>query len=176
MSSKRLACLFLTALGVMGIHSVPLIGQEQCLTDAWNAKKAGNHDAAIRAADECINSFASAAKKTEDGLKNKPVIKPGRLSAPDRAKALDQGLLNDVAAAYIVKGEAAEVLAKNNAANADLQQGYNKLAIDAYEAALVYRHALVSDGRSPESFWSPCIAAANHLKNLTKTDHSQVCH
>lgn len=175
MSNERSVWQLLAAMVILTVHSAPLIGQQQCLRTAWKAMDDHNYDAAIHAAETCIHRFANAARQKEQELRNVRPTPEGRLPSAERTKVLEQGILNDVAAACIVKGEAAEELAKNNSTNTALKEGYKKTAIEAYEAALEYRHALVSDGNSPEAFWSPCQAAAGHLRELTGEDRSQRC-
>jgi hypothetical protein len=175
MSNERLPYLLLFVTAVLAIHSAPLIAEQQCLKKAWAAKSAQNYDAAIQAADSCIHRFANAAKHKEEELRNVPLLGTGSLPPADRSKALTQGILNDVAAACIVKGESAEALAQNHTADAALKEDFKKVAIGAYEAALAYKHARVLDPGPPETFWSPCEAAADHLQDLTGEDRSKLC-
>src|SRR5436305_11494991 len=159
MSSKRFACTLLIVMVIRAIHSVPLAAEQQCLRTAWAAQNAQSYDAAVRAAGTCIQRFANAAKRKEEELRTTPLLGTGPLSPADKTKALSLGILNDVAAACIVKGESAEALAQNHSADAALQEGFKKVAIEAYEAALAYKHARVLDPSPPETFWSPCEAA-----------------
>lgn len=114
MSNKRLSYL---PLIVLAIHSAPLIAEQQCLKTAWAAKNAQNYEAAMQAADSCIHRFANAAKRKEEELRSVPLLGTGSLPPADRTKALTQGILNDVAAACIVKGESAGALAQHHAAS-----------------------------------------------------------
>jgi hypothetical protein len=173
MSSKRFTCTLLIVMVISAIHSSLLVAEQQCLKTAWAAKDAQNYDAAIRAADTCIHRFANAAKRKEEELRTMPLLGTGSLPPADRTKALKLGILNDVAAACIVKGESAEALAQNHATDAALKDGFKKVAIEAYEAALAYKHARVLE--PPETFWSPCEAAADHLQELTGQDQSKLC-
>ncbi len=176
MSSKRFAYTLLIVMVMLAIHSAPLVAQQQCLKKAWADQNAQNYDAAVRAADTCIRRFANAAKRKEQELRTAPQLGTGSLPPADKTKALKLGILNDVAAACIVKGESAEALAQNHATNAALNEDYKKMAIEAYEAALAYKHARVLD--PPETFWSPCEAAADRLqdlKDLTDQDRAKLC-
>ena len=174
MSSKKLASL-LASTTVLAMNSSSLIALQPCLKTAWAFQEGHCYDAAIQAAEQCIQGFARAAKQKEEELRNVPLIPPGPLPPADRVRAVGQGILNDVAAACIVKGEAAEALAQSYSKNVLLHEGFTKIAIEAYETALVFRHALVSDGKTPETFWSPCLAASDHLQVLTGQDRSKVC-
>jgi hypothetical protein len=115
---------------------------------------------------------SSLAFRSEDGSRDKG--DPEELNPQEETTNVEQKI-GDVAAACIVRGEAAEALAQNYTKNALLHEGFTKVAIEAYEAALVFRHALVSDGKTPEAFWSPCLSASDHLRVLTGQDRSRSC-
>jgi hypothetical protein len=170
----------LAVMVVLALHSAPLASEEKCLKDAWSKFNASDYDAAINNANSCIDNFAQDADELEMKLQKEhaPVIPPEQVSSEaDKHKVFKQGLLNDVAAAYIVKAKAAEALAEKRFKSASEKAALKRKAIGAYEAACHYEHALVWDPGPPGSdhgwFWSPFKVASHRLAKLREEDGSK---
>jgi hypothetical protein len=169
MPSRTLASSLLAATVVLVLRSAPVGAEEACLKSAWGHLKASEYDAAIEAADLCIDNFALEAKRLEAGLKETPPLAP---SNANKNKIFKQGILNDVAAAYVVKGKAAEAMALKSK-SAPEKAAFKQTAIEAYEAASGYKHAWVWDPGPPEGhgwFWSPSQVASDRLTRLKHED------
>ena len=139
--------------------------EEQCLSDAWAALNSSNYRTAIQAADKCIADFHLKAERDQATLaqRREPEPPTGAVSDQDKQKIFSRGVLNDVAAAYFVKGKSAEALdAKPHPKNVD----YRVMARTAYGEAKKLTYARVWDPKG--WFWSPAEAAADRLAEMPK--------
>jgi hypothetical protein len=152
---------------VLALSAAPMASQEKCLKDAWRHLDGSDYAAAIDDANTCINDFAVKAKRMEDELQAKHV--PQSVNRAKR-EIFKQGVLNDVAAAYIVKGKSAEALRKRSQ-SASEKAAQRQTAIEAYKAAEALKHALVWNPGS-KSFWSPSEVATDSLTRLASEDES----
>ena len=137
--------------------------EEPCLKDAWDALNKSDYPGAIRAADSCIDNFHSKAERDQSALaeRHEPTPPTGAVSDADKQKIFSRGVLNDTAAAYIVKGKSAEALAKKQKSKS---MDYLATARDAYEHAKALTYARVWDPKG--WFWSPSEAASDRLLDL----------
>lgn len=121
---------------------------------AWTVYKRGDFAAAITAADRCARRFKDEADKAQDELQKKhaPTPPTGKVSAEQKKAVLDQGVLNDVATCYWIKGNSAQKLHRDDEAK------------DAYKAATRYSYARTWDPKG--WFWSPAEDAADRLQDL----------
>ncbi len=157
-----------------------LTAEEECLKNAWGRLSAKDYDAAIEAADVCIDDFAQEAYRQEAKLQQQrvPPLSP---SDANKSKIFKQGILNDVPAAYVVKGRAAEALTHKRLMSSSEKAAFKRMAIEAYVAAAFYKHAWVWDPGPPSAeghgwFWSPSGVAADRLTKLRDeegTGHSR---
>jgi hypothetical protein len=150
------------------LFAVSAAAEEQCLSDAWAALNRSDHQAAIRAADTCITQFHLKAEREQAALANRREPEPptGAVSDPDKQKIFSRGVLNDVAAAYIVKGQASKALAAKASAQNAKKVNYPALARNAYGEARKLTYARVWDVKG--FFWSPAEAAGDSLTDLSK--------
>jgi hypothetical protein len=135
--------------------------EDECLKHAWASFNKAEYQTAIRAADECIEQFSRRADRDEAILEARREPEPpiGAVGDADKQKIFGRGVLNDVGAAFFVKGRSAEALAKRTK-----QKEFGKLAKDAYASAAKLKYARVWD---PQGwFWSPSEAAADRLSSL----------
>jgi hypothetical protein len=121
---------------------------------AWDAFKAKNYDTAITAADRCVRRFKDEADSGEAQLEKShaPLPLTGKVTDKEKKAIFDQGLLNDVATCYWIKGSSAQALKRNDVAR------------DAFRAAAAYRYARTWDARG--WFWSPSEDALDRLEDL----------
>jgi hypothetical protein len=137
--------------------------EEQCLSEAWAAFNNSNYKFAMQSADKCISSFHLKAERDQATLvqRREPEPPTGAVSDQDKQKIFSRGVLNDVAAAYIVKGKSAEALdAKLHPKSID----YRALARAAYTEAKKLTYARVFDPKG--YFWSPAEAASDRLAEI----------
>ena len=126
---------------------------EKVITAAWEALTAGKNEAAITNANLWINGFHVQATQLQEKLqKEKADLPTGAVSDDVKKKILENGVLNNVAACYFIKGEAANNL------------GRTEDARKAYTEAKKLTFARVWD---PQGwFWSPADAAGDKLSAL----------
>jgi hypothetical protein len=156
----RFVCLLASTLIVASFLGTRLHAEEQCLKDAWKAFTHEEYQDAIKFADKCIDEFAKAAdREQEKSIKEKEPLPPtGAVSDAEKDKILKRGILNDVAAAYFIRGRSAEYLYRRGGSDASK---YKEMAKEAYEATCRYKHGRTWD---PQGwFWSPCEAASDRL-------------
>jgi hypothetical protein len=155
-------------LGAAAIFAISAGAEEQCLSDAWAALNRSDNQAAIRAADTCITQFHLKAEREQAVLtqRHEPEPPAGAVSDPDKQKIFSRGVLNDVAAAYIVKARAGEALAAKPSAKNVKKVDYRALARTAYSEAKKLTYARVWDVKG--YFWSPAEAAGDRLTDLSK--------
>jgi hypothetical protein len=126
---------------------------EKVITAAWEALAGGKNETAITNANQYIAGFhAQAAQLQEKLQKEKADFPTGAVSDDVKKKILENGVLNNVAAGYFIKGEAANNL------------GRTEDARRAYAEAKKLTYARVWD---PQGwFWSPADAAGDKLGAL----------
>jgi len=127
---------------------------EKVITAAWEALTGGKNEAAITNANQYIAGFHVQATQLEEKLqKEKADLPTGAVSDDVKNKIMENGVLNNVAACYFIKGDAAEKL------------GRIEDARNAYTEAKKLTYARVWD---PQGwFWSPADAAGEKLNALT---------
>jgi tetratricopeptide (TPR) repeat protein len=127
---------------------------EQLTADAWKALEKKTFREAIAKADKCIESFEGSAVKLQGQLEKASARVPkGEVTEEEKKVVHKNGLLNDVATCYFIKGKAHEGLKEKDA------------AIAAYKAAAKLTHARTWDPAGPW-FWSPAEAATERLEEL----------
>jgi hypothetical protein len=154
-----------TLLSIVAICASSAIAEEQCLSDAWASYNKSDYKAAIQAADRCIADFHLKAERDQAALaqRREPEPPTGAVGDSDKQKLFSRGVLNDVGAAYFVKGKSAEALgAKPHPKNVD----YGAMARAAYEGAKKLTYARVWDPKG--YFWSPAEAAGDRLADITR--------
>jgi hypothetical protein len=126
---------------------------EKVITAAWEALAAGKNETAITNANQYIAGFYAQAVKLQEKLqKEKADLPTGAVSDDVKTKILENGVLNNVAACYFIKGEAANNMWRTE----DARQ--------AYAEAKKLTFARVWD---PQGwFWSPAAAAGDKLSAL----------
>ncbi len=133
--------------------------QQPCLQQAWSSYNAKDYAKAIEAADECIDSFAVKAAKEEEVLRSRRVPAPvtGNATAQEKHDIFARGVLNDIGAAYFVKGRSAEFLAKK-------KPQYKPAAKAAYAKCVTLSYARTWDNQG--WFWSTAEACQERLDGL----------
>jgi tetratricopeptide (TPR) repeat protein len=127
---------------------------EQLTSEAWKALEKKTFLEAITKADKCIESFEASAVKLQKQLeKDKAKVPKGEVTEEEKKVVHKNGLLNDVATCYFIKGKAHEGLKEKDA------------AIAAYKAAAKLTYARTWDPDGPW-FWSPAEAATERLEEL----------
>lgn len=134
-------------------------GAEQpCLKEAWAAYNSQDYPAAINAADQCIAEWGRRADKEEVALRAKPEPQPptGPVDGvAERNAIFARWAVNDVSAAYFIKGRSAEFLYKQGS------KAQRIVAEKAYQDAASLSYGRVWD---PQGwFWAPKEAAAERL-------------
>lgn len=148
----RLVTLVLAGL-VSACTSSAQSTNEKMTADAWAALNAGKFEEAIVKADACIVKFRGEAEALQEKLHQaKADIPVGAVTDDQKKKIHANGLLNDVATCYFIKGKAAEALARKEDARR------------AYEGARALSYARTWD---PQGwFWSPAVGATEQLAAL----------
>jgi tetratricopeptide (TPR) repeat protein len=124
---------------------------QQLTSAAWKALHQGDFREAVEKAQKCIEAFEANAVKLQKELETARARVPmGSVTEDERNAVNRNGLLNDVAACYFIKGKALEQLKEREA------------AIAAYKAAAKFTYARAWDPAGPW-FWSPAEAAAERL-------------
>jgi tetratricopeptide (TPR) repeat protein len=154
--------IVLRALAVVPVAAAILIGaegmkgkslNERATAAAWVALDGEKFEAAIKSADECIGEFRGAAKRAQEKLEKERAVIPAKPTTEEqKQKIFENGLLNDVATCYFIKGRAAEKL------------GRKEDAKKAYEEARKLTYARTWDAQG--WFWSPAESAADRLDAL----------
>lgn len=158
--TDRTAKLFLVAgWAAITLLAIPGRAEQPCLKTAWANFTKGDYAHAIEAADECIDQFSVRAFRDQSNLQASGEKAPptGAVDNPaDRKKIFEHWAVNDIAAAYFVKAQAAEKVFRKQAA-----VKYKQMAVEAYRAAgkLTYGRCWDPQGW----FWSPAEAAADRL-------------
>ena len=127
---------------------------ERFTTAAWAAFNTGKYEEAIAQADKCIGEFQGMANRLQAQLEGEHVSIPiGSVFEEQKAQIYKNGLLNDVATCFFIRGRSAEAL------------GHKDEARKAYEAAERYTRARTWD-EANGWFWSPAKGAAERLESL----------
>lgn len=150
-----LVCVLLTIMTMEELYA-----EEQCLKDAWVAFNKEDYEGAIKFSSSCIDDFEKVALREQGRLDENDAQCPatGAVSDAEKNKTFANGLLNDIATAFFIKGRSAEYLfisAKSE------NSSHKNMAEEAYEKACRYRCGRTWDPRG--WFWSPCEAAADRL-------------
>jgi hypothetical protein len=122
--------------------------------EAWDALNADKPKLAIERADECIHKFRGQADLLQSKLSNAHAADPpvGAVTESQKRAIHQNGLLNDVATCFFIKGEAWRKLGNKGEAR------------QAYTIAKQYTYARCWD---PQGwFWSISEAAEGQLKYL----------
>lgn len=153
------ASLLLACLAAFALLSAR--AQQPCLQNAWAAMKHSNYQQAFEAADDCVDQFSIQAFRDEAALEQTREKMPPKVidNAFDRKKVFDRGILNDVATAYFVRGQAAEHVAKKRP-NPQMQRA----ALESYRNASRLKYGRCWDPGG--FFWSPAEAASDRLVAL----------
>jgi len=126
---------------------------EKVIAAAWEALTDGKYETAITNANQYIAGFHVQATQLQEKLqKEKADLPTGAVSDDVKKTILENGALNNVAACYFIKGDAADKL------------GRTEDARKAYTEAKKLTFARVWD---PQGwFWSPADAAGEKLSAL----------
>lgn len=151
-----LIVVLFTLILVSSIESV--YGEEQCLKDAWTALNKEDFKNAIKYSDKCIDEFGKEAERTQSQLEAQKIPDPpiGKVNDAEKNQIFERGLLNDVAAAYFIKGKSSEAIYKMDKSR---NSSYKENATKAYESACKLKYGRVWDTKG--WFWSPCKAASD---------------
>lgn len=135
-------------------------GEEQCLKKAWSALKKEDYNNAIKHSGKCIDEFGKQAKRKQAQLEAEKIPAPptGKVNDAEKKQIFERGLLNDVAAAYFIKGKSSESLYKMDKIK---NASYKEIATKAYESACKLKYGRTWDPKG--WFWSPCEASSDHL-------------
>lgn len=126
---------------------------EKATAAAWEAFNNNKFEPAITNAELCIEEFRGAANRIQAKLeKEKADIPNGPVTEEQKKKIRENGLLNDVATCYFIKGRAAEKLQRKEDAK------------KAFQQAKKYSYARAWDPAG--WFWSPAEAASDRLEEL----------
>jgi hypothetical protein len=153
--SQGLAAIGFLAL-VFGASSGS--AEQECLQQAWKAFNDGNAAGAIVAADKCIDDFGPKAEKEQAALaaSSVPLAPTGTVDNPAERNAIfARWAVNDISAAYFVKGRAAERLYQAG------ERRYKAIAEQAYQGAIRLSYGRVWDPKG--WFWSPKEASEERL-------------
>ena len=134
------------------------LADQECLQQAWKAFNDGDNVGAIAAADKCIDDFGPKAEKEQKALaaNSAPLPPTGAVDNPaERTVVFSRWAVNDISAAYYVKGRAAEHLYRAG------QKKYKAIAEQAYQGAIRLSYGRVWDPKG--WFWSPKEASEERL-------------
>ncbi len=155
---SRSAKFVLISLLALVFGACGAVAQQECLQQAFKALDDGNNVGAIAAADRCIDDFGPKAEKEQIAMAAASVPLPptGAVDSPaERSVIFGRWAVNDVAAAYFVKGRATERLYRAG------QRKYRVIAEQAYQGAIRLSYGRVWDPKG--SFWSPKEASEVRL-------------
>jgi hypothetical protein len=130
---SRFICLLAITLTVASFVGASPDAEEQCLAEAWKAFASEKYEDAIKHADKCIDDFAKPAEREQEKLsrEKEPIPPTGAVNDAEKEKIFKRGVLNDVAAAYFIKGRSAEYLYRKGGPEAS---AYKEVAKEAYKA------------------------------------------
>jgi hypothetical protein len=127
---------------------------EKLTKAAWDAYNAKEYDKAIEMTDKCIDEFEATAFRMQGELKKEPST--GTVSDDIKEEIFKNGVLNDVATCWFIKGRSLERLNKIEG------------AIQAYCKTSIYKYARTYDPNW-KGFWSPSQATKDRLPLLRGT-------
>ena len=156
-----------TPLNITGTLGAWIFGappeHEKWIGEAWDAMGHKNPTQAIGAAEKVIDNYADDAAQQEEELERKQEPPPpiGSLEGNERERIFARGLLNDVATAYWVAGQAYE------------QMGNFAKACEDYRNAARLQYARTWDPARRAfrrwnfggQFWSPAMRAAGRVRS-----------
>jgi hypothetical protein len=158
----RLSTLVLLAVTTACMVAMPTVNAQQpCLVKAWAAFNKNDYKGTMTAADDCIDNFAAQAQRDQKRLtdQNVPLPPTGTVNDAEKNAIFVRGVLNDVGAAFFLKGRSAEYLLKSTH-----QAKYAQTARAAYNGAVALPHARTFD---PQGwFWSTAEASSDRLRDL----------
>jgi len=146
---------------IIPIFSIGLVwGEEECLKEAWTAYNKEDYKNAMKSSEKCIDEFGKQAERKQAQLEAEKIPAPptGKVNDAEKNQIFERGLLNDVAAAYFIKGKSAESLYKMDRTK---NAAYKEIATKAYESACKLKYGRTWDPKG--WFWSPCEASSDRL-------------
>jgi hypothetical protein len=148
--------LSLAAIGIFAARASlpPPPLNVQLTSAAWDALSKAEYTTAIAKAKECTATFEGQAMREQELLiaNNSPLPSTGAVNEDEARIILSRGALNDVAACYLIIGQALEKLNRNSEAR------------NAYKETQKFPYARVWDPRG--WFWSPTDEATDRLSRL----------
>ncbi len=124
---------------------------------AWKAWEAGRFKDALAHANGCVREFGRQAGRGQRSLEeSKKEIPTGCVTAEQKTAILKNGVLNDVAVCFYIRGRAADRLCLKELATKELNQ------------AMKYPAARAWDARG--WFWAPAEAAERFLRDPRMAD------
>jgi hypothetical protein len=155
------SCFNITGTLVTGIFG-PSSDHEKWTTEAWDAVDHNNPTQAIGAAEKVIDNYAIDAVQAEEELeKSQERLPPvGSLCGSERKRIFARGVLNDVASAYWIAGQAYEQMGNFAKACEDYRSaGRLRYARTWDPARLVFKSWNIGG-----HFWSPATKAAGRAQ------------
>ena len=120
---------------------------------AWAAYGKKDFEGAIAFTELRLASFKTSAQRIQDRLTKEGVQTPiGKVSKEQKQAVFNNGMLNDVAVCYYIKGLSLVKL------------GEAQKARDAFQGAVNLSHGRAWDPKG--HFWSPAASAAQELEKL----------
>ena len=133
-----------------------VFGNETLTGNAWKALGKNDHSGAIAAAEQCIKDFEPRALQIQERLAKEKVILPIGGAGPVGTKAIHaNGILNDVAVCYFIKGVASATINRRDE------------ALAAFESAAKFTYARAWDSKTSR-FWSVADAVRGEIAKLKK--------
>lgn len=138
---------------VVFAQGIPL--NQEYTVAAWEYYNKNEFGNAILKATECTDMFSGQAELEQEELtsNNVPIPNTNPRSEEEKNAIFARGLLNDVATCYFIIGQSYE------------KQGHISEAINAYNKAIEFTHAMVYDPNGPW-FWSVSKAANGRVRQL----------
>lgn len=150
------ACIALSliALSMCAQGNPDIPRNVELVNRAWDAYRSQNYDTAMTAADRCVDRFKEEADADEAALeaRHAKLLPTGAVGPKVKDEIYAQGVLNDVATCFWIKGISAQLSKHDDAAR------------EAYTATMKYRYARTWDPKG--WFWSPAEDAADRLRDL----------
>ena len=138
--------------------------QTPCIQKAWQAFEASRFEESIKVAQSCIENYLLTAEAIQREIQEAgiPCCPTGKVNKQVKKACDEQGILNDIAAAYFIKSQALLelLLVKKRQSLADYQE-----AIHAMEGACRLKCGKVWDVKK-RFFWSPCEGIKMELEHL----------
>ncbi|HUI93759.1 MAG TPA: hypothetical protein VLX68_16070 [Chitinivibrionales bacterium] len=133
--------------------------EEPCLKNAWSSFGKKDYKTAITYCDTCIKKFGKISLDQQAKLEKDSVPLPpaGKVdNEAEKNKIFSQGLINDVATSFWIKGESAEHLYETSK-----DKKYKNLSQEAFKGAVELNYGRCWDPKG--WFWSPGDAAKKKL-------------